>query len=78
MRPSQHGFRKVRPCLANLIVCNQVTCLVDKGQATDVVFLGINKAFDTVSHRIVWKELATYGSDGCTVCCIKTVWMAGL
>lgn len=77
MRPSKHWFGKVRSCLTNLIVCNQVTYLVDKEKTTDVGFLDINKAFDTVSHRIVLKKLATYGLDGWTVCCIKTVWMAG-
>lgn len=77
MRPSQHGFRKVascRTCLI-LIVCNQVTCLVDKGKATDVVFLGISKAFDTVSHRIILKKLTTYGLDGWSVHYIKDGWL---
>lgn len=64
MRPRQHGFRKVMSCLTDLIFCKQVTCLVEQGKATDVVFLGISKAFDIVSCRIVLKKVTTYGLDG--------------
>ncbi|KAJ7400175.1 RNA-directed DNA polymerase from mobile element jockey-like protein [Pitangus sulphuratus] len=38
LRPSQHGFRKGRSCLTNLIsFYDQVTCLVDERKAVDVV-----------------------------------------
>ncbi|TRZ07325.1 hypothetical protein HGM15179_019139 [Zosterops borbonicus] len=37
LRPSQHGFRRGRSCLTNLIsFYDQVTCLVDAGRAVDV------------------------------------------
>lgn len=48
---------------------------MDQGKATDVVFLGISKVFDTVSHRIVLKKLTTYGLDGWTARYIKAGWL---
>ncbi|NXM61588.1 RTXE polymerase, partial [Illadopsis cleaveri] len=51
IRPSQHGFRRGRSCLTNLITFyDQVTRLLDAGKAVDVVYLDFSKAFDTVSH----------------------------
>ncbi|KAK4821683.1 LOW QUALITY PROTEIN: hypothetical protein QYF61_027385 [Mycteria americana] len=40
IKPSQHGFRKGRSCLTNLIsFYDKVTYLVDEGKAVDVVYL---------------------------------------
>ncbi|KAK4828528.1 hypothetical protein QYF61_026950 [Mycteria americana] len=48
IKPSQHGCRKVRSCLTDLIsFYDKVTRLVDEGKAVDVVYLDFNKAFDT-------------------------------
>ncbi|KAK4818855.1 hypothetical protein QYF61_020074 [Mycteria americana] len=77
LKPSQHGFRKGRSCLTNLIsFYNKVTCLVDEGKAVDVVYLDIRKAFDTVSHSILLEKLAAHGLDGCTLCWVKN-WLDG-
>ncbi|KAK4815604.1 LOW QUALITY PROTEIN: hypothetical protein QYF61_004819 [Mycteria americana] len=66
IKPSQHGFRKGRSCLTNLIsFYDKVTRLVDEGKAVDV------KAFDTVSHSILLEKLAAHGLDGCTLCWVK-------
>jgi len=77
IRPSQHGFMKRRSCLTNLISCyDQVTCLVDKGKAVDVIYLDLSKVFDTVPHCILLEKLAVHGLDGCTLRWIKN-WLNG-
>ncbi|KAK4823940.1 hypothetical protein QYF61_008326 [Mycteria americana] len=77
IKPSQHGFRKGRSCLTNLIsFYDKVTHLVDEGKAVDVVYLDFSKAFDTVSHSILLEKLAAHGLDGCTLCWVKN-WLGG-
>ncbi|KAK4815428.1 LOW QUALITY PROTEIN: hypothetical protein QYF61_002643 [Mycteria americana] len=77
IKPSQHGFRKGRSCLTNLIsFYDKVTCLVDEGKAVDFVYLDFSKAFDTVSHSILLEKLAAHGLDGCTLCWVKN-WLDG-
>ncbi|KAK4815432.1 LOW QUALITY PROTEIN: hypothetical protein QYF61_002647 [Mycteria americana] len=77
IKPSQHGFRKGRSCLTNLIsFYDKVTCLVDEGKAVDVVYLDYSKAFDTVSHSILLEKLAAQGLDGCTLSWVKN-WLDG-
>ncbi|KAK4808189.1 hypothetical protein QYF61_001221 [Mycteria americana] len=77
IKPSQHGFRKGRSCLTNLIsFYDKVTRLVDEGKAVDVVYLDFSKAFDTVSHSILLEKLAARGLDGCTLCWVKN-WLDG-
>ncbi|KAK4815887.1 hypothetical protein QYF61_009938 [Mycteria americana] len=77
IRPSQHGFRKGRSCLTNLIsFYDKVTRLVDEGKSVDVVYLDFSKAFDTVSHGILLEKLAARGLDGCTLRWVKN-WLDG-
>jgi len=77
IRPSQHGFMKGRSCLTNLIsFYEQVTHLVDEGEAVDVVYLDFSKAFDTVPHSILVEKLAAHGLDGCMLRWIKN-WLNG-
>ena len=77
IRTSQHGFTNGRSCLTNLIsFYDKVTCLVDEGQAVDVVYLDFNKAFDTVPHNILMENLAAHGLDGCTLHWVKH-WLDG-
>lgn len=50
---SQHGFRKGKSCLTNLVVFyNEGDTLVDERTAMDVVCLDFSKAFNGVSHVI--------------------------
>jgi len=77
MRPSQHGFMKGRSCLTNVIsFYDQVTRLVDEGQAVDVSYVDISRAFDTVSHSILLEKLAACGLDERTLCWIEN-WLNG-
>ncbi|KAK4807180.1 hypothetical protein QYF61_024300 [Mycteria americana] len=77
IKPSQHGFRKGRSCLTNLIsFYNKVTHLVDEGKAVDVVYLDFSKAFDTVSHSILLEKLDAHGLDRCTLRWVKN-WLDG-
>uniref|UniRef100_A0A8B9SW13 Reverse transcriptase domain-containing protein n=1 Tax=Anas platyrhynchos TaxID=8839 RepID=A0A8B9SW13_ANAPL len=72
IRPNQHGFMKGRSCLTNLIsFYDKVTRWVDEGKAVDVVYLDFSKAFDTVSHSILLKNLAALGLDWRTLCWVR-------
>ncbi|RMC10099.1 hypothetical protein DUI87_12897 [Hirundo rustica rustica] len=77
LRPSQHGFRRGRSCLTNLIsFYDQVTRLVDAGRAVDVVYLDFSKAFDTVSHSILLENLVARGLDRSTLHWVRN-WLDG-
>ncbi|KAK4824103.1 hypothetical protein QYF61_010623 [Mycteria americana] len=77
IKPSQHGFRKGRSCLTNLMsFYDKVTRLVDERKAVDVAYLDFSKAFDMVSHSILLEKLAAHGLDGCTLHWVKN-WLDG-
>ncbi|KAK4831673.1 hypothetical protein QYF61_018670 [Mycteria americana] len=71
IKPSQHGFRKGRSCLTNLI--SLYDDVKDEGKAVDVVYLDFSKAFDMVSHSILLEKLAAHGLDGCTLRWVKNL-----
>eukprot|EP00061_Rhincodon_typus_P014533 g41604.t1 len=48
-RDNQHGFVQGRSCLINLIeFFEEVTKVINKGRAMDVVYMDFSKAFDKV------------------------------
>ena len=61
--PSQHGFRKKKSCVSNLLeYLDKVSELLYLGEPVDVVYLDFRKAFDLVSFPHLTHKL-----EGCGV-----------
>ena len=65
LNDSQHGFRKKRSCLTQLLehVDHILKCL-NSGEEVDVIYLDYAKAFDKVDHKILLAKLRKYGVTG--------------
>ena len=65
LNTSQHGFRKGRSCLSNLLThYDQLLHNLAEGKNTDVVFLDFAKAFDKVDHGVLLHKLKSLGITG--------------
>jgi len=52
IKETQHGFRKAKSCLTNLLVfLDRITRCIDEGGSMDVFFLDLAKAFDKVPQK---------------------------
>ena len=61
----QHGFRKDRSCVTQLIeVLDDWTEQLDNRNAIDTIYLDFQKAFDTVPHQRLINKLQSYGRCG--------------
>ena len=62
---SQHGFRRGRSCLSNLLTfLEKATKAVDDGLNLDVIYLDLAKTFDKVAHERLLKKLVCHGIEG--------------
>ena len=65
LSPNQHGFRKKRSCLTQLLDhVDNILKTLNNGEEVDVIYLDYAKAFDKVDHRILLAKAKRYGIDG--------------
>ena len=77
LRNSQHGFRRHRSCLTNLVeFFHFVFSEHDRDKAVDVVYLDFQKAFDKVPHRRLLRKVRALGIDGNVAKWIEN-WLSG-
>lgn len=61
----QHGFVKGRSCATQLLeTYHSIGETLDTGGQTDIIFLDLAKAFDSVSHPLLLHKLTLYGISG--------------
>jgi hypothetical protein len=54
LNESQHGFRKGRSCLSQLLTnFDTILTFLERGHNTDAIYLDFSKAFDKVDHKII-------------------------
>ena len=62
----QHGFRKKRSCLTNLLLnLEDIIKKIDSGHSVDQIYLDFQKAFDKVPHQRLIYKLQKAGISGC-------------
>ena len=77
IRDTQHGFRKGRSCLTNLLEFLDIaTDSFDQGKQVDVSYLDFSKAFDKVPHKRLILQLKTHGIQGQILNWIEA-WLSG-
>ena len=65
INPAQHGFIRNRSCVTQLpSVLHSIRQNLDNNTQTDVLYLDLAKAFDSVDHTILLEKLRGYGVTG--------------
>ena len=65
LNKNQHGFRKFRSCLSQLIEhYDNILQAVSEGKNVDIIYLDYKKAFDVVDHHILLRKLKSRGITG--------------
>lgn len=61
---AQHGFRKSFSCETQLICfTHELHCILDHGSQADCIYLDFSKAFDKVSHELLFLKLRNLNID---------------
>jgi len=69
---NQHGFTEDKSCLRDLVAFyDRVSVSMNEGTATDVIYLHLCKAFDTVPRDTLVAKLEKNGFDGWNTCWIR-------
>ena len=77
LKDSQHGFRRHRSCLTNLLeFFHNVFSEHDRSKAVDVIYLDFAKAFDKVPYRRLLSKLRAMGIGGEVARWIEN-WLSG-
>ena len=62
IKDSQHGFRRGRSCLTNLLeFFHHMFSTYDKSRAVDILYLDFKKAFDKVPHKRLMNKVRSLG-----------------
>ena len=61
----QHGFIPGKSCTTQLLeALHKISSLLDSGKQSDVILLGMSKAFDKVNHALLINKLGQYNIGG--------------
>ncbi|XP_050509001.1 uncharacterized protein LOC126886189 [Diabrotica virgifera virgifera] len=72
----QSGFRKHRSCTDNVFVLNSIiqSRLRLKKRKVFVAFVDYNRAFDSVSHNLLWQKLYNIGVSGRIILLLRNIY----